>query len=221
MSSSLMEYGRQVARHLSANVQPDEKILSLDIRNLPLLAASYNRRYPDLDLRHMDSPTRFFDALNDRSSDGAWRAVVRLADGEQHHVAADVRTRAGAAPTIIVMEGANFYTFVASYFKLRGDSFRQLGTQAKWAFIEVGAQKSAADCVMFGVQFALAAYRELPTFDAWHDNLHHHGTIAHEGDYSSDYMPRRHAGICANKPFSWGEVPPSDLLQALSLQQCN
>ncbi|WP_283810883.1 YopJ family acetyltransferase [Bradyrhizobium macuxiense] len=187
--SSLMEYGQQVAHHLSANIQPDEKMLSLDVNNFHHLADSYNRRYPDLDLRHMDSPATFLDALTCRSSDSAWRAVVRLSDGEKHHFAADVRTRAGAAPTVIVMEGANFYTFVTAYFKLRRESPRLLGTESKWAFIEIGAQKSAADCVIFGLQFALAAYRMSSTFDSWHDNLRQYGTIAHEGDYSSDYMP--------------------------------
>ncbi|WP_281035185.1 YopJ family acetyltransferase [Mesorhizobium tamadayense] len=187
--SSLMEYGRQVAHYLSANTQPDERILSLDINNFHHLAASYNRRYPELDLRHMDSPATFLDTLNDRSRDRAWRAVVRLSDGEKHHFAADVRTRAGAAPTVIVMEGANFYTFVAPHFKLRAASLEQLGAEPQWAFIEIDAQKSAADCVMFGLQFALAAHRESPTFDSWHDNLHQHGTMAREGDCSSDFMP--------------------------------
>lgn len=187
--SSLMEYGQQVAHHLSANIQPGEKILSLDIDNFHHLATSYNRRYPGLDLRHMDSPAKFLDALTDRSAESAWRAVVRLADGEMHHFAADVRTRAGAAPTVIVMEGARVYTFVTTYFKLRRESLQQLGTEPRWAFIEIGAQKSVADCVMFGLQFALAAHRSTSTFDSWHDSLHQHGTIAREDDCSSHYMP--------------------------------
>ncbi|MGY4403549.1 YopJ family acetyltransferase [Bradyrhizobium sp. USDA 3315] len=189
ISSGLTEYGQQVARYLSANRQPDEELLSLDIDNIDRLANSYDRRYPELNLKYMDSPAKFLEALADRSSDGAWRAVVRLADGEKHHFAADVRTRAGAAPTVIVLEPANFYNFMTPYFRLRRESLHQLGTEPKWAFIGVGAQKSLADCVIFDMQFALAAYQKSSTFDDWHDNLYRHGTIADEGDRSSDYMP--------------------------------
>lgn len=189
ISSSLVEYGRQVARYLSANLQPDEELLSLDVDNIDCLADNYNRRYPDLNLRYMGSPAEFLGALADRSSDGAWRAVVRLADGEMHHFAADVRTRAAAGPTVIVMEPADLYTFVTPYSRLRRETLQQLGTEQKWAFIGVGAQKSSSDCLMFGMQFALASYQKSSTFDNWHENLHRHGTIANEGDVSSDYFP--------------------------------
>ncbi|SDH45844.1 YopJ protease family [Bradyrhizobium sp. Rc2d] len=198
--SGLTAYGQEVARYLSANLQPDEKMLSFDLENFHHLAESYNRRYPDLRLKYMDSPATLIEALADRSSNSAWRAVVRLADGGMHHFAADVRTRAGAPPTVIVMEPASLYTFVTDYFKLRGESLQQLGTDPKWAFIGIGAQKSASDCVMFGMQFALAAHQKSSDFDDWHDNLHQHGRISDEGDRSSDYMPSpdallEHAGI--------------------------
>ncbi len=189
LSSGLMEYGQQVASYLSANKQPDDQLLSLDIDNFHQLAASYNQRSSDLNLRHIDSPAQFLAALVHQSSDCAWRAVVRLKDGEMHHVSADVRMRAGAAPTIIVMEPANLYTFITFYFGLRQQSIQQLGTEPKWAFIDVGAQKSAADCVMFSMQFALAAYRHAQTFDQWHDNLYRHGTIADNSGDRSAYMP--------------------------------
>lgn len=189
ISSPLMEYGQQVARYLSANIQPDEAMLSLDLDNFDSLAASYNMRYPSLDVRHLDSPAKFLDSLTDRSSDSAWRAVVRLVDSEMHHFVADVRTRAGAPPTIIIMEPANFYTFITAYFGLRREALRQLGTEPKWAFIGVGAQKSPADCMMFGMQFALAAYQKSSTFDDWHDNLHRYGTISDDEVCPSDYMP--------------------------------
>ncbi|GLR89708.1 YopJ family acetyltransferase [Bradyrhizobium iriomotense] len=189
ISSGLVEYGQQVARYLSANKQPDHELLSFDLANLDRLADSYNGRYPDLNLKYMDSPAKLLEALADRSSDSAWRAVVRLAEGESHHFAADVRTRAGAPPTVIVMEATDLYRFVPQYTKLRRQTIGQLGTEPKWAFIGVGAQKSAADCVMFGMQLALAAHQKTPTFDDWHDNLHQRGTIADEGNDSNNYLP--------------------------------
>ncbi|WP_309500929.1 YopJ family acetyltransferase [Bradyrhizobium arachidis] len=189
ISSGLVEYGQQVARYLSANKQPDEELLSSDLANLDGLADSYNGRYSGLNLKYMDSPAKLLEALADRSSDSAWRAVVRLAEGESHHFAADVRTRAGAPPTVIVMEAADLYRFVTQYTKLRRQTLGQLGTEPKWAFIGVGAQKSAADCVMFSMQFALAAHQKAPTFDDWHDNLHQRGTLADEGNDSSNYLP--------------------------------
>ncbi|MHC6157716.1 YopJ family acetyltransferase [Bradyrhizobium elkanii] len=161
---------------------------SLDVDNIDRLADSYNERYPDLNLRYMGSPASFLEALTDRSSTGAWRAIVRLADGEAHHFAADVRTRAGAAPTVIAMEPADLYTFIAPYSRLRRETLQQLGTEPKWAFIGVGVQKSASDCVMFSMQSALAARQNSSTFDDWHNNLRRRGTIADEGDVSSDYM---------------------------------
>ncbi|MFB9264625.1 YopJ family acetyltransferase [Bradyrhizobium erythrophlei] len=189
ISSGLMEYGQQVVRYMSADIQPDQELLSLDIDNLHRLVDSYNRRYPDLNLKYMDAPAKFLEALADRSSDSAWRAVVRLADGEMHHFAADVRIRAGAPPTVIVMEPADLYTFVTAYSRLRREALQQLRTEPQWAFIGVGAQKSSADCVIFGMQFALAAHRESSIFDGWHNNLHRHGTIAEEGDESPNYIP--------------------------------
>ncbi|WFU39844.1 YopJ family acetyltransferase [Bradyrhizobium sp. CB82] len=184
-----MEYGQQVARYMSADRQPDQELLSLDIANLHRLAEGYNRRYPKLNLKYMDSPAKLLNALADRSSDSSWRAVVRLADGEMHHFAADVRTRAGAPPTVIVMEPADLYTFLTPYSGLRRQALQQLGTEPKWAFIGVGAQKSSADCVIFDMQFALAAHQESSTFDGWHSNLHRQGTIADEGDDSNNYIP--------------------------------
>ncbi|WP_342723990.1 YopJ family acetyltransferase [Bradyrhizobium sp. B097] len=189
VSSGLMEYGQQVARYLSANIQPDEELLSLDIENIHRLAGSYNKRYPDLNLRYMGSPAKFLEALADRSSNSAWRAVVRLADGEMHHFVADVRTRTTAAPTVIVMEPADLYTFITPYSRLRRETRQQLGTEPKWAFVGVGAQKSSGDCLMFSMQFALAARHRSSTFDDWHNNLHRHGTIADEGDVSGNYIP--------------------------------
>ncbi|QOZ36577.1 YopJ family acetyltransferase [Bradyrhizobium sp. CCBAU 53421] len=188
VSSGLVDYGQQVARNLAANIQTDEKLLSLDVDNIDRLADSYNERYPDLNLRYMGSPANFLEALTDRSSTGGWRAIVRLADGEAHHFAADIRTRAGAAPTVIVMEPADLYTFIAPYSRLRGETLQQLGPEPKWAFIGVGVQKSASDCVMFSMQCALAARQNSSTFDDWHNNLRRHGTIADERDISSDYM---------------------------------
>ncbi|WP_276519659.1 YopJ family acetyltransferase [Bradyrhizobium elkanii] len=189
ISSDLMKYGQQVVRDLSADMQPDQELLSLDIANLHRLADSYNRRYQDLNLKAMDSPAEFLEALADRSSDSAWRAVVRLTNGEMHHFAADVRIRAGAPSTVIVMEPADLYTFVTPYSRFRREALQQLGPEPQWAFIGVGAQKSSGDCLMFGMQFALAAHRESSTFDGWHDNLNRHGTIADEGDDSSNYIP--------------------------------
>jgi len=168
---------------------PGEDTLSLDIDNFHHLAQSYNGRYPGLNLMHMDSPAALFHTLTDRSSDRAWRAVVRLAPGEQHHFVADVRTRAGEPPSVIVIEPANFYTFVTAYPNLRRQSLQWLGAEPKWAFIGVGAQKSAADCVMFGVNFALAAHHKSSTFDDWHENLHQHGTIADTDDESGRFIP--------------------------------
>ncbi|WFU31533.1 YopJ family acetyltransferase [Bradyrhizobium brasilense] len=188
LSSGLVDYGQQVARYLSADIQTDEKLLSLDVDNIDRLADSYNERYPDLNLRYMGSPAGFLEALTDRSSTGAWRAIVRLADGEAHHFAADVRTRAGAAPTVIAMEPADLYTFIAPYSRLRRETLQQLGTEPKWAFIGVGVQKSASDCVMFSMQSTLAARQNSSTFDDWHNNLRRRGTIADERDVSSDYM---------------------------------
>ncbi|WP_283813109.1 YopJ family acetyltransferase [Bradyrhizobium ivorense] len=156
ISPGLVDYGQQVARNLAANIQTDEKLLSLDVDNIDRLADSYNKRYPDLNLRYMGSPASFLEALTNRSSTGAWRAIVRLADGEAHHFAADVRTRAAAAPTVIVMEPADLYTFIAPYSQPRRETLQQLGTEPKWAIIGVGAQKSASDCLMFSMQSALA-----------------------------------------------------------------
>ncbi|WP_283811311.1 YopJ family acetyltransferase [Bradyrhizobium zhanjiangense] len=136
ISSDLMKYGQQVVRYMSADMQPDQELLFLDIANLHRLADSYNRRYPDLNLKSMDSPAEFLEALADRSSDSAWRAVVRLANGDMHRFAADVRIRAGAPPTVIVMEPADLYTFVTPYSRFRREALQQLGPEPQWASLE-------------------------------------------------------------------------------------
>ncbi len=189
ISPALVQYGQHIANDLANNVQPNEDTLSLDIDNFPRLAGGYNSRYPGLNLSHMDSPAAFLNALADCSSDISWRAVVRLEDGGKHHFVADVRTRAGEPPSVIVMEAASLYTFVTAYTNLRRQSLQRLGPEPKWAFIGVGAQKSEADCVMFGMNFALAAHHRSSTFDDWHENLHQHGTIADKGNDSGQFMP--------------------------------
>lgn len=74
-----MEYDQQVApHHLSANTQPDEKILSLDIDDFHHLATSHNRRYSGLDLRHMDSPAKFPDDTGHDVTGRLMRSPYRL-----------------------------------------------------------------------------------------------------------------------------------------------
>lgn len=184
----LANFGEHVAYRLNVNNQPAEDILEMDVANFPTIANVYNSRFPELRMEHMDSPSALFAALSNRNDTAAWRAVVRIADGAEHHITVDVRTREGQAPTVIVMEPAAMRTFMPNYWNLMRQAQAQLGHDIKWAFIEVGAQKSPADCVIFGMNHALAAFQKSDLFDEWHENLDMHGTLASPDDVSERFL---------------------------------
>ncbi|MEA9480540.1 type III secretion system YopJ family effector XopJ [Xanthomonas campestris] len=176
--SSIVKYGERTLKMLAANKQPDEALLKLDIKNLPALASVYNRRYPGLNIQHFDSPIDFLQSLSEQTTSVvSLRAVLRLERDGEHHVAADVRRRPNGEASVIVLEPARLLTFVTGHTQLRRQALSQLGENAKFAFIQVGAQKSAADCLMFDLHFALHAHQHSSLFDQWHDNMVNHGTI--------------------------------------------
>ncbi|MFD2300717.1 YopJ family acetyltransferase [Paracidovorax citrulli] len=180
-------YGEHVAYALACNHQPGEDILQMDIANFSTIQEVYNNRFPELRMWHANTPSALFHALSDRSSEGSWRAVVRLSANGQHHVAVDVRTRYGAAPSVIVMEPAAMHTYMPDYWAFMGEAKSTLPGDVQLAFIEVGAQKSPADCVMFGMGFALGAFQKSELFDNWHNNLHRRGTLEGEQENPEDF----------------------------------
>ncbi|KAA8686812.1 YopJ family acetyltransferase [Pseudomonas caricapapayae] len=180
VNSNLVTYGARTLKMLATNKQPDEALLKLDIKNLSAMASTYNRRYPGLNLQHFDSPldfTRFLQSLLGQNRPVSLRAILRLERDGEHHVAADVRLRPNGEASVIILEPAKVLTFAVGHTQLRRQAFTYLGERAKFAFMEVGAQKSAADCVIFDMHFALHAHQRAPLFDQWHDNMAEHGTI--------------------------------------------
>ncbi|MDA8465489.1 hypothetical protein M4R23_14995 [Acidovorax sp. GBBC 3332] len=180
-------YGEHVAYALACNHQPGEEILQMDMANFDTVQEVYNNRFPGLRMWHANAPSVLFHALSDRSNEGSWRAVVRLSANGLHHVAVDVRTRHGAAPSVIVMEPAAMHTYMPDYWEFMRQAKDTLPRDVQLAFIEVGAQKSPADCVMFGMAFSLGAFQKSEIFDNWHANLHQRGTLEGEEENPNDF----------------------------------
>ncbi|WP_055001232.1 type III secretion system YopJ family effector HopZ4, partial [Pseudomonas cannabina] len=177
VNSNLVTYGARTLKMLATNKQPDEALLKLDIKNLPAMVSTYNRRYPGLNLQHFDSPLDFLQSLRGQTSPVSQRAILRLERDGEHHVAADVRLRPNGETSVIILEPAKVLTFAVGHTQLRRQAFTYLDERAKFAFMEVGAQKSAADCVIFDLHFALHAHQRASLFDRWHDNMAEYGTI--------------------------------------------
>ncbi|CAD0326239.1 MULTISPECIES: YopJ family type III secretion system effector XopJ [Xanthomonas] len=211
-NSSLHQYARNTLDNLASGIQPTHSDTMIDIDNLHEVVASY--RYEDLNLRAFDSVGDFIDSLEaGRSSQGRQRAIVRDYPNV-HHFAVDVKHHEDGASTLIVLESASAANEKAlpGYTKLASMLRSRFGGSARMVVIEAEAQKSLNDCVIFALDFALAAYQKRNSvFEGWHDNLAHHGSIADQGERHKKYGPFdsglfRNYGVFLIK--GWGVLPP-------------
>ncbi|WP_184390939.1 YopJ family type III secretion system effector XopJ [Xanthomonas arboricola] len=212
INSSLHRYARNTLNNLASGIQPTPRDTMIDIDNLHEVVASY--RYEDLNLRAFDSVGDFVDSLDaGRGLHGRQRAIVRDYPNV-HHFAVDVKHHEDGASTLIVLESASAANEDAlpGYTKLASMLRSKFGGSARMVVIEAEAQKSYNDCVIFALDFALAAYHKRNSvFEGWHDNLAHHGSIADQGERHKKYGPFdsglfRNYGVFLIK--GWGVLPP-------------
>ncbi|ATB60836.1 MULTISPECIES: type III secretion system YopJ family effector AvrBsT [Xanthomonas] len=153
-----------------------EAITKADVENKYYLAHAYNERFPELHLSCHDSAQSFFSEFM-TSGKQAWRSIVRLSPSSLHHAAIDVRFKDGKR-TMLVIEPALAYGMEGGEIKVM-DGYETLGKNVQnclgengdMAVIQLGAQKSRFDCVIFSLNMALCAYQKDSVFDDLHDCL--------------------------------------------------
>lgn len=180
--SSLVSYANATLDQLRRNEPISESLRLMDIENLPHLVRSYDNRLNNLNLRSFDTPGEFLNDLSRWHKTGLpLRAVVRLDDDPRrwHRVAFDVRNHESGHTSIIALEPASAYNpdHMPGFVKMRENLTSQFGRKISFAVIEAEALKSIGGCVIFSLDYALAAYQERSTFDQWHKDLRKKGNI--------------------------------------------
>ncbi|WP_309303136.1 YopJ family acetyltransferase [Xanthomonas oryzae] len=152
------------------------RLTSLDSTNKYCLANAYNSRFSGLHLTCHDSAQAFFSEFM-TSDKPAWRSVVRLSSQNLHHVAIDVRIKNGKR-TMLVIEPALAYGMrdgeiqTLPGYELLGRNVKScLGENGDMAVIQLGAQKSRFDCIIFSLNLALSAYQKDSIFEDLHGRL--------------------------------------------------
>ncbi|MCL1499197.1 serine/threonine acetyltransferase [Xanthomonas nasturtii] len=192
--SSLVSYANATLDQLRRNEPISESLRLMDIENLPHLVRSYDNRLKNLNLRSFDTPGEFLHELGRWHKTGLpLRAVVRLDEDPRrwHRVAFDVRNHENGHTTIIALEPASAYNpdHMPGFVKIRENLTSQFGKKISFSVIEAEALKSIGGCVIFSLDYALAAYQERSTFDRWHKDLRKKGNImgmTPESEYLDD-----------------------------------
>ncbi|GKT01747.1 peptidase C55 [Acidovorax sp. SUPP3434] len=175
VSYELSEYARTALS--AASTGSTGEITALDARNKQLLANAYNDRHSELRLSCHDSAQSFFAEFM-QSQKPAWRSIVQLSQSSLHHVAMDVRIQDGKR-TLLVIEPAlargeddnGDVQILAGYEQLARNVQNCLGDDGDLAVVQLGAQKSNYDCIIFSLDLALCAYQKDNIFDELHDSL--------------------------------------------------
>lgn len=187
---SLDAYAAAATSLVKQKRQPGMEMTRLDMENLPALASAENARHPELKLRCYANPLDFLDSLA-QLPEGSSRAIVRLANGGNlgiHHTAIDIQKRPGQPATFIVLEPStlNEHTYRPQR-QLLGAMGRRGADTAHIAIVEVGAQKSPKDCVMYCLNFALKAMKNAAVFDELHRSLAETGTLKPEISFEQHF----------------------------------
>ncbi|WP_372160758.1 YopJ family type III secretion system effector XopJ [Xanthomonas axonopodis pv. cyamopsidis] len=163
----------------AAKTGSSEAITRLDSTNKYCLANAYNSRFSGLHLSCHDSAQAFFSEFM-TTDKPAWRSVVRLSPQSLHHAAIDVRIENGKR-TMLVIEPALAYGMqdgeiqMLAGYELLGRNVKSClgenGENGDMAVIQLGAQKSRFDCIMFSLNLALSAYQKDSIFDNLHGKL--------------------------------------------------
>ncbi|MEA9862776.1 serine/threonine acetyltransferase [Xanthomonas campestris pv. campestris] len=188
---ALVAYANATLHNLRNNVKTEgTSVLQQEIENLPLLVASYNSRY-DMDLKSFSSCSEFISELPSHECSGkALRAVVRLFDGGTHHTMIDARFHKNGTTSLIALEpgpGLN-PLYMPGYVAMKQAIDAEIRGPLKFAVIEGNAQKSKADCVMFALNYALAAFQKRKMLDEWHKSLLKKGKIKNLSPFMSHLM---------------------------------
>ncbi len=164
----------------AAKIGSTSDMTDLDVQNKQYLADAYNTRFPDLKLICHDSAQAFFSDFM-TSEKPVWRSLVQLSPHSLHHVAIDVRLQDGKR-TAVVLEPAIGYgmrsdgkiTMLAGYEPLGRNIQKYLGENGDMAVVQLGAQKSHYDCIIFSLNLALCAYQRDDVIDGLHERLRGH-----------------------------------------------
>ncbi|HDU5650214.1 TPA: peptidase C55 [Klebsiella aerogenes] len=187
----LLHYAKRVLDNAESG-KPNEEITLLDAKNIPTLAAAYNRSFPELNLKVFNSGSDFLGYVYNHDEPGAYRAIVKLSGNSEHRVAVDLRNHPDQKKTMLVIEPATAHAYkkgqvvtLPGYIPLRDNIDKYFSNSCKMAVIEVDAQKSEHDCIIFSLNHALAAYqKDKDTFSNLHDKLHENGMCFALGRYS-------------------------------------
>lgn len=177
------QYAAAVTSLMRKNVQPGRETTEMDIENLGAIIDVENQRNPGLNLRQYEKDDDFIRDLGEARS-GSFRAIFPLTSrqtGEPslHHVMADVRVPEDGRPSVIITESS----LIAGRGQFRKHAYlREKMTKAgldvsRMATIEVGAQYSLHDCVMYSLNYALKSHKNSELFKRLHANLRETGAL--------------------------------------------
>ncbi|CAM3896076.1 YopJ family acetyltransferase [Paracidovorax anthurii] len=169
---------RKVRVDIHARRQPDADTLKADLSNIRSIVQAQNLRKPGLELSYHGSSESLVDAMRnlDTSQNHQFRAIFRIDNRPQgmHHAVVDVRVKPDMPPTVIAMEtatmgaGDNIDSYSEFVDQLRSVPGMQ---EARVVVIDAEAQKSDADCVMFGLSFASRMHKDAGLLEGWHEKL--------------------------------------------------
>ncbi|KPX19572.1 hypothetical protein ALQ27_200184 [Pseudomonas syringae pv. delphinii] len=186
-----LEHYARTALSQAAHIGSTPEITDLDIENIGYLTDTYNQRLSNINLKHHTSPQNFFQEFM-TSQEPCWRSVVRLSPNSRHHVAIDVRNQDDVR-TMLIIESALAYGksnnatgFMPGYLQMHNNVKNYAQDNGHMAVIQLGAQKSKYDCIIFSLNNALAAYQKDAIFDSLHDSLRENGSCFQPGEYKSD-----------------------------------
>ncbi|SFD56358.1 YopJ family acetyltransferase [Paracidovorax konjaci] len=169
---------QKVRADINAHRQPDLPTLQSDLSNVQSIVHAQNVRKPGLALSYHASAESLVEAMHamDPNRSHRFRSVFRVdhRPGGVHHAVVDVRMHPGHPPTVIAVEpatmgaGTNIDSYANFVDLLRSSPGME---HARVFIIDAEAQKSGADCVMFGLTFASHMHKESGLLDQWHERL--------------------------------------------------
>lgn len=177
-SASLPAAAVDVSRHLHRaqqyiddQLQPDKEILENDSATVAQILDAENARKPDLHLTVCESIAEVIARVGSDQSPSHQRIIFRDPDAGLHYSFADICAQQGHPTSILLFESADLVS--ATAYSLYRKFAREIRlapclSDANVSIIDVNVQRSPADCLIFGLSFALKSHKHADLLMRWH-----------------------------------------------------